>query len=276
MRRLPESTNRLAHAFLVAARNPKHTLVEAFRSSRRGVFPPLGILSILLLTALTAGVLNWGADRHVWPFYIILAGGILFGFLLWKTPRERYRDRFASLFGWLPVTLGALTYGYWYWYASFLGDTPGSEFFHAAAEVLPVLLLATVVDVRRTRYLESKQLVLPIAAVFLGELAALNILAFGNAGPTDFAAVASSFVTSIVALILAVMADVAPSTRDEDEAGESTANSKQPSVNPKEPSRSIPSGSIPWPPTAGGPVAARADGSPQTGEEIQLSDPEYR
>lgn len=276
MRRLPESTNRLAHALLMAVSKTKHTFVEAFRSSGRGVFPPIGILSILLLTALTAGVFNWGADRHVWPFYIILAGGILFGFLLWKTPREKYRDRFASIFGWLPVTLGAVTYGYWYWYASFLGDTPGSEFFHAAAEVLPVLLLATVVDVRRTRYLESKQLALPIAAVFLGELAALNVLAFGNAGPTDFAAVASSFVTSIVALILAVMADVAPSTSDEDEERESTANSKQSGVNPKEPSKTIPAGSTPWPLTASGPVAARADGSPQTGEEIQLSDPQHR
>jgi hypothetical protein len=76
--------------------------------------------------------------------------------------------------------------------------------------VLPVLLLATIVDVRRTNDLEGKQLVLPIAAVFLGELAALNVLAFGDAGPADFAAVASSFVVAIVALVLAVMADLAP------------------------------------------------------------------
>jgi hypothetical protein len=50
----------------------------------------------------------------------------------------------------------------------------------------------------------------PIAAVFLGELAALNVLAFGDAGPADFAAVASRFVVAIVALVVAVMADLAP------------------------------------------------------------------
>ena len=51
---------------------------------------------------------------------------------------------------------------------------------------------------------------LPVAAVFLGELAALNALAFGDQGAVQFAAVSSSLVVSAVALILAVMADMAP------------------------------------------------------------------
>lgn len=57
---------------------------------------------------------------------------------------------------------------------------------------------------------------LPIAAVFLGEVAALDALAFPiDAGPGEFAVVASSLVASTVALVLAVMADVSPPTGDE-------------------------------------------------------------
>jgi len=98
--------------------------------------------------------------------------------------------------------------------------------------------------------LEGKQLVLPIAAVFLGELAALNALAFGNAGPTDFAAVASSFVTSIVALILAVMADLAPSAGDEHEAA------KRPS----------------YPARVNAPIATPTEDPRRNAEQTQLTD----
>jgi hypothetical protein len=197
----------------LSVENVKRSLPRVVQPSAKGIFPPIGIVSILALTVLTVGVPNWGANRNLWPCYVFLACAILFGFLLWKIPRERYSALFASIFGWIPVTLGALTYIFWYWYA--IGNTPGDTFFHAAADVLPIILLATVVDVRRTKDLEGKQLVLPIAAVFLGELAALNVLAFGDAGPEDFAAVASSFVTAIVALVLAVMADLASSDEDE-------------------------------------------------------------
>jgi len=68
-----------------------------------------------------------------------------------------------------------------------------------------VLLLAAVTDVRRTRQLKSSQLGLPIVAVFLGDISALNALAFSYAGSNDFAAVASSLVSPTVALVLAVL-----------------------------------------------------------------------
>jgi hypothetical protein len=181
------------------------------RASARGVFPPVGIISVLALTVLTAIAANRGANRSFWPFYLFLAGGLIAGVLLWLVPRRRYSTAFAGLFGWLPVLLGAVSYPYWYLYARLVGSTPSRDFFNAAAGVLPVLLLATVLDVRRTRDLESRQLVLPVAAVFLGELAALNALAFGDQGAIEFAAVSSSLVVSAVALILAVMADITPS-----------------------------------------------------------------
>ena len=205
-------------------KRPSVGAIKLARRSARGIFPPIGLLSVLALALLTANLSAWGANKRYWPYYLFLACGLTVGILLWRTPRKRYSTIFANTFGWLPVFLGAASYKYWSWYAH--GDVPGEEFFHAAAEVLPVLLLAAIIDVRRTRYLESKQLVLPIAAVFLGELAALNVLAFGNAGSGDFAAVSSSLVVAIVALILAVMADVGSVLEDE------RASEQAPNIRP--------------------------------------------
>ena len=206
-------------------------VLGVLRASARGVFPPIGIISILVLTVLTAVAANHGANRGFWPFYLFLAAGLISGTLLWLVPRRRYTILFAGLFGWLPVLLGAVSYPYWYWYAGLVGSAPSRDFFSAATGVLPVLLLATVLDVRRTRDLESKQLVLPVVAVFLGELAALNALAFGDQGAVAFAAVSSSLVVSVVALILAVMADIGSATAKPDQSA-ATDDRNQPADYP--------------------------------------------
>jgi hypothetical protein len=112
--------------------------------------------------------------------------------------------------------LGTLSYPFWYWYADSYPEDIGGEFFHASADILPVLLLATIIDVRRTNELEGKQLVPPIAAVFLGELAALNALAFTDSSQvSNFAAVSASLVVATFALVIAVMADLSPSEAEE-------------------------------------------------------------
>jgi hypothetical protein len=54
---------------------------------------------------------------------------------LWVVPerigtglgRKLYSALFANIFGWVPVTLGALSYGFWYWYAS--NQEIGDQFF---------------------------------------------------------------------------------------------------------------------------------------------------
>jgi hypothetical protein len=226
-----------AQGMLVAAKEFLRNLKQAIRHPAQGIFPPIGILSILVLTVLTVGVPTWATSRHLWPLEVFVILAIILGGYLYLTPREKYRTSFPDTFGWLPVTLGAASYGYWYWYASGEG-IPGTDFFHAAAEVLPVILLAAVVDVPRAVDLKSKQLVLPIVAVFLGEIAALNVLAFGNAGANDFAAVASAFVTSIVALVLAVMAELASSADQEHDATQELHHPAQVVADAKEPARS--------------------------------------
>jgi hypothetical protein len=272
MNRFGRSIEKLFRTAFLALKKLKRTVFRVVRFSAKGIFPPIGVLSILVLTVLSAGIPNWGSNIHDSPYYIILGSVFAFGYLLWRIPRARYSAIFASIFGWLPVTLGALTYPYWYWYANWVNTPPEADFFHAAAEVLPVLLLATVVDVRRTKDLESKQLVLPIAAVFLGEVAALNALAFGNAGPADFAAVASSFVTSIVALVLAVMADIAPSADNADETAKSPAYSAQIEADMKDPSPSNPPSSTAQPPVPSGPITASTEGSSHALEQTHSSD----
>jgi hypothetical protein len=226
--RLSRHARRLTHSLRDTSKRLIEVTTQAAKHPVRGIFPPIGLLAIFALTVATVGIPEPGTAKKLWPIYVFAIVGVIIGCLLWSIPRDRYSSIFASTFGWLPVVLGALSYGFWYWYASQLGGAPGSDFFHAAADVLPVLLLAAVVDVRRAKELQSKQLVLPIIAVFLGEISALNALAFGDAGSSDFAAVASSLVSSIVALVLAVMADLAPS------AGQDTQTVQRPAPTPLE------------------------------------------
>ena len=179
-----------------------------------------GRIFVLALLVITLGVPLRSANVESMPYYVFLAATFLLGFLLWRTPRERYSTKFVSLFGWLPVTLGSASYIFWYWYAA--GSEVDTAFFHVAGDVLPVFLLATIVDARRTNELEGKQLVLPIAAVIIGEFSALDTLAFPTGDlASQFAVVSSSLVTAIVALLLAVMADIArPFSREHEKTRE--------------------------------------------------------
>jgi hypothetical protein len=184
----------------------------------------IGILAVLLLAWWTVGLHTYrgayGGLAQAWQFALVLAVGMIIGLPIILLPRKRYLQLFKKHFGWIPVTLGALTYPYWLWYA---GNTVDVGFFQTAAQVLPVILLAAIIDVRQSSILRSDQLALPIIAVFLGEIAALNETAFQHYAATagrvgaDFAVVASSLVVSIVALIMAVLANL-----KQDEPGENS------------------------------------------------------
>lgn len=178
----------------------KQRVAEYLRHPGKLLFPLFGLGAIAFMTAQVVGF-----HAGVFPLSAI-ALILVVTATLGGIPRKKFASFFVSTFGWLPVTIGSLSYFFWYSYAENF-DPPESDFFHAAADVLPVLLLAAVLDVRRSKTLESKGLILPIIAVFLGEIAALNSLAFGYAGPGDFAAVSASLVSTTVALVLAVLAD---------------------------------------------------------------------
>jgi hypothetical protein len=208
--RLPKVGKKVAQILLSPPKRLVRFLLQTDRPLANRLLPPIGIISIIVLIGGAVGPPTGGPLKHLWPVAAFIASGIVFIWFLYRTSREKQNVIFENTFGWLPVFLGALSYGYWYWYGEQQYYLPEKEFFLASAEVLPLLLLAAVVDVRRTERLQSKQLVLPVVAVFVGELAALNALAFGPSRYYSFAGVASSFVSSIVALVLAVMANIAP------------------------------------------------------------------
>ena len=225
--RLPaRAAQGLAKLLSRAARTLTQFLPRMPRRPPKGIFPPIGVISVLALAALSIGAPPQGAGFL--PFYIFLGICIIIGALMLITSRERYQSIFASTFGWLPVLLGLASWPFWHWYADFESPTtPSMQFFEVAAQVLPLLLLATVIDVRRTKELKSNQLVLPIISIFLAELQALNAVAWAghDATPTQFATVAAGLVTSIFALILAVMADITS-------YGENEANAARQSLPP--------------------------------------------
>lgn len=185
----------------------------------KDLLPFLGFAAIGLMTVQVVGFGN-----SALPLVVAVALALFVSALFWFIPRRTFVSLFVNTFGWLPVTLGSVSYFFWVSYAP--SESPDAIFFHASADVLPVLLLAAVVDVRRSETLESRGLVLPIIAVFLGEVAALNALAFGYTTAEDFAAVAASLVSTTFALVLAVMADLPESSRDKN--SEESSSDKAP------------------------------------------------
>jgi hypothetical protein len=170
----------------------------------------IGAVAVLLLAWLTVGVGSFGEGFRLQASLALLVG-VIIGIILIATPRERYVQVFINHFGWIPVSIGALSYWYWHWYAT--GQLISESFFDTAAQILPVFLLAAILDVRRSTTLRSNQLALPIIAVFLGEIAALSESAFTGIEDQsdrvdDFAVVASSLVVAIAALVMAVLADL--------------------------------------------------------------------
>lgn len=133
-------------------------------------------------------------------FALFVLGVFFFG-------RRMARDIFARHFEWVPAVAGVVSYPFWLWYSNKLGDV-NVNFFESSAQVLPVVLLSVVIDVRRSTSLNSRQLLVPIVIVILGEIIALDSTAFeqGSRAHESFALVCSALITAVVALLFAVLA----------------------------------------------------------------------
>lgn len=201
------------------------------RIEKKDLFALPGVVSVLILTFLTTdnSVLP-GEIKYNWPLAVFAIIAFIALILVWITPRENLQAIFANTFGWLPAVVAAISWPYWSWWGTWNPPVlANADFYAAAAAVLPVLLLAAVVDVRRSATLKTHQLLLPIIVVFLGEIDALGVLAFPQTNATDeFASVAASLTGTIIALLLAVLADIA--TPEENKRG---------AVLPAEESRTI-------------------------------------
>lgn len=160
-----------------------------------------GAAAVLVFLALSMG-------RHVlaWQPAVIVAFGLLLAILAMVVPRATWASLFQRHFGWAPAVVGLATYPFWYFYGH--AESLGSGYFDAAAQVLPLLLLAAILDVRRSHSLDGYQLITPMLVVLIGEMSALGAIAFqSQVNQRNFAVVAASIVTAVVALVFAVLAD---------------------------------------------------------------------
>ena len=87
-----------------------------------------------------------------------------------------------------------------------LSGGSSESFFEISAQVIPVFMLATIIDVRQTEGLNSHQLILPLLVMLTGELEALDSVAFGGS-VNSFQLICGALVTSVSALIMGILAN---------------------------------------------------------------------
>lgn len=105
---------------------------------------------------------------------------------------------------WFAVACGAVSIPYLMWFAA--ENTINPEFFTASAQVIPVLLVALLVDVSRSEATRTRTLVWVIVYAFTGAAVALTSEASpGNEGSAAFAIVASSIIALAFSLILTIL-----------------------------------------------------------------------
>jgi hypothetical protein len=116
---------------------------------------------------------------------------------------------FPSVFSWLPMVCGLISFVGLQWYYNSQSLVPiQASYFEISAQVMPVLLLTAVIETRSSKNLRTHQLAFPVIMVALGENTALRQLAFPIHGAKTYSIVGSSMVVAFVALLLAVLADL--------------------------------------------------------------------
>jgi hypothetical protein len=155
-------------------------------------------VGLIVFRSLARGFFFWQA------IIAILIGAAVIALII-ILPRRHWQSIFRNHFGWAPPLLGAASIPYWGWYASRSGGSSES-FFEISAQVIPVFMLATIIDVRQTEGLNSHQLILPLLVMLTGELEALDSVAFGGS-VNSFQLICGALVTSVSALIMGILAN---------------------------------------------------------------------
>ncbi|WP_405090907.1 hypothetical protein OG767_26025 [Micromonospora sp. NBC_01392] len=115
--------------------------------------------------------------------------------------------KFASPhFGVLAAIAYVLSFPYWYWYAVLSDRDIETDFFSTVGQVLPVLLLAALVDLKRTSDSTTKNLLLFIAVAAAGEFSCLFGLAFKVQDSSLFGHAAAACVGTFVGLGVSLLA----------------------------------------------------------------------
>jgi len=172
----------------------------------------LAILPLIWITVETLHALVLGFPWFSDPTLTI--GAALAGALTWFfafSRREDLVELFVPAFWVAPILGGAITFPIWFSFASRIDEVQGS-FFEVSAQIVPVLLLAITIDVRRSRSLESHELVLTIVILIIGEAVALYHAAGAEWDTGGYAVVSTSLTTGFIALVMALISDYAAPT----------------------------------------------------------------
>jgi hypothetical protein len=116
---------------------------------------------------------------------------------------------FVLAFPYMPMIVGAISYPIWLSFAFDIGEIERG-FYEVTAQVIPVVLLAITIDVRRSRHLESEDLVVTIALLIMGEVVALFNAAGAHTGSLGYASVGAALTVGFVALVMGLIADYEP------------------------------------------------------------------
>lgn len=125
---------------------------------------------------------------------------------LYFIPNESWVKVVSPNFGFVAMGVLVVTYFYWHWYATVRVTEPSSDFYATVAQILPVFLLAALIDARQTRHANRWQAASYFAVIGIGEYEALLASAFGVHTPVTFAQVAAAVNGAIVGLLCALLA----------------------------------------------------------------------
>jgi hypothetical protein len=156
--------------------------------------------AVLLVGTVFTGVRY--PDMLVVPLIVgLLAGTLRVAHDLAETRNPRGRK---LMLRWVAIGCGAICVPYLLWYAHRHRIDPG--FFTAVAQVIPVLLVAVLVDVSRSDARHTRPLVWVIGYAFVGEGLALSSEAVPRSvGVLGFAITASTVITLAFALIFTIL-----------------------------------------------------------------------
>lgn len=180
--------------------------------SRSRLVWTLATFVVALLVAYVGAVIRWShATPLTWP--VSAMGALVFASVayLWQLQPGEWLNKLYPNFGLISLAAGAVTLPFWWeyrrvYFASAAQGGTQDEFFATIAAVLPILLLATTVDLRQSRAVETYQIAFFVMSVAFGEFACLFSLSYDFRQPYQFGIASSSMVAAFVGLAICLFA----------------------------------------------------------------------
>jgi len=185
--------------------NPRAALVEAAPPRIRPVLPALmGFASFPIGLLVTFAIYSELSARNVVIAFAVTSSGAL---ILWAPFLSPSQWRTASRhFGLVSAIAFAMTLPYWWWFSWTLDAPLHSEFYSTVAQILPIILLAVLIDLRRAHSSTLVDVAIYLAIIALGEFWCLFSLAYNVSNSTMvFSFVGASLLAAFSGLAVTVL-----------------------------------------------------------------------